>query len=1399
MVSRSVATQMGAARRDIEHMRNQARALALEQPLLQESLASLSSGLDRLDAMIESLRNQNIELERVQDELATERQRYGLAFLSAPDAHLITSLRGTIQAANEAASHLLGVAADAALPGKRLATFVDSRDRLSFSQGLDDILQKGRLTDWALTLRPPDSAPIHVSCTVGTAPDHTGKPTQLFWALCDISTRMRAYRERTHAEQLLANLLDANPAAVAWLSAQDLIIRWANPSFLNLAPSAVRGEIIGKPYGEVFPPSQGFVEAEVARHVRDSGDSAQVDRLIYQGPDGATRTYSLRITPAPQDDEPGMLLTMWDTTPIEQVIRRTERAAEQVRQREIELDAVFRAAAEAIIVYDAGGTPVRANPAAVRAYGFDPVGLDRRQVAQRLNLRYPDGSPVPFDQVASSRGLRGETLQGVRFLMHGADDQDRIILSSTAPLFVNGDMRGAVLLWADITEREKLLEQSQWQRTLLERLMANAPVGMAVVRVPEMRYELANPAYEAIPGMEHPVLHRTMAQVLPKAAAGAALGLVEQAVQQRQTISVREMETSGKNGLPVSYWDVDHVPLLNAEGQVERVLMIVHDATDQVLARRHFAELASRSAAILESMAEAVTVFDLQGRLVHANAAALRLMGVDDLEHANLEPEAVADIFSMAYSDGRPLSLEEWPASRVLAGESFSGLELWVTRSDLGKQWIGSFSGTPVYDSDGRIFLGVVVAHDITARKMAEAERERLIAELDAERARLSTIIQNAPEGILVADDQGRIVLANAAAQALYGETPQLPIDLRQMDSILVRRADGARIERSEYTIVRAALYGETHMDEETTLALPDGKEVDLLGNTAPIRDSQGRIAGAVTLFRDVTERKKAQQAIERLAQRLQGLHDTDRAILSASSAEDIAEAALFHLGKLVPHVRSSVVLFNPDNELADILAVREGKSGFLRGSRFPISWFARWIDLTQGDNVVIENLEGVEKPTPLQRALIGAGVQSTVSIALRAEGRTMGVLNLGMAEPGRPSDEPIAILQELADQLAVGIRQAQLHEQVQRYAQELENRVEQRTAQLRASESRFQTLFHQAGLGMTIMDVQGRFLEANQALQEMSGYPPEEVLGHRFTQHIYPEDLDDARDKWRGLVTGQYSTYRAEHRYVRRDGQVIWASLTVSLVRGADQAHPFIVAMVQDITEQRRAQAALIQSEKLAVTGRLATSLVHEINNPLQSVIGCLGLAEETLAEGGDVSRYLRVARDELQRAARIVGDLRDLHRPARSKEKEPTDVNALLERVLALSAKRLRDNAVDVQLDLAADLPAASMVRDRIQQVFVNLVLNAIDAMPNGGSLQVRTQATTSPEGIAISFSDTGYGIPQDVLSNIFAPFFSTKPDGLGLGLYVSHNIVAQHGGTLEASSAPGQGTTFTVWLPA
>jgi two-component system, NtrC family, sensor kinase len=230
-------------------------------------------------------------------------------------------------------------------------------------------------------------------------------------------------------------------------------------------------------------------------------------------------------------------------------------------------------------------------------------------------------------------------------------------------------------------------------------------------------------------------------------------------------------------------------------------------------------------------------------------------------------------------------------------------------------------------------------------------------------------------------------------------------------------------------------------------------------------------------------------------------------------------------------------------------------------------------------------------------------------------------------------------------------------------------------------------------------------------------------------------------------------------------------------------------------------AQAQLLQSAKLAAVGELAASVAHEINNPLYAARNSLYLVAQDLPPGAPQHPFLEIAQQELGRIARIITRMRDFYRPARA-ELAPVDVNAILLETIALVQSHLRHGRVTATTDLADDLPPLIAHADQLRQVFLNLLLNACDAMRDGGTVcvttRLRARVGEGPPCIAIQVSDSGVGIPPEHLPHLFEPFYTTKPHGTGLGLAISMHIITQHGGTILPESTVGAGTTFTVTLP-
>ncbi|HEY4688174.1 MAG TPA: GAF domain-containing protein [Anaerolineae bacterium] len=257
--------------------------------------------------------------------------------------------------------------------------------------------------------------------------------------------------------------------------------------------------------------------------------------------------------------------------------------------------------------------------------------------------------------------------------------------------------------------------------------------------------------------------------------------------------------------------------------------------------------------------------------------------------------------------------------------------------------------------------------------------------------------------------------------------------------------------------------------------------------------------------------------------------------------------------------------------------------------------------------------------------------------------------------------------------------------------------------------------------------------------------------------------------------------------------------SLAASIAVAVDNARLY-EELARSARELERSHAQLVQSEKLAATGRLMLSLAHEINNPLQAIANCLHLSLEPDLSEERRNDFLSMAREEVERLTILIQRMLEFYRPSPS-DQTWSDVNGSIRRVLALAEGKLRRSHVEVVSNLAPDLPYARIAADQATQVFLNLAVNAAEALDGsqGGRLIVRSRLDESGEWVEVDFVDNGPGIPPDVVPHIFEPFFTTKTTGSGLGLAVSYGIIERSGGRLSVDSQAGQGARFNVRLPA
>jgi len=347
----------------------------------------------------------------------------------------------------------------------------------------------------------------------------------------------------------------------------------------------------------------------------------------------------------------------------------------------------------------------------------------------------------------------------------------------------------------------------------------------------------------------------------------------------------------------------------------------------------------------------------------------------------------------------------------------------------------------------------------------------------------------------------------------------------------------------------------------------------------------------------------------------------------------------------------------------------------------------------------------------------------------------------------------------------------------------------------------KYQVYYQNSPIGIAILDEQGNFVETNPAFIDHLESHNSQVVNCHYTEVVEGQMGEKLRSLFEILIKNKLP-YAKDVLSIKTSGDNHRIfEVTLSKFYDTDDQSFKTMLFTEDITQQKDTHMALLQSEKLALTGRLAASLAHEINNPLQTSLGCLGLVDEMLQENDDkgLTVYIKLAIEELQRSARIVKKLRDLNQSSDISERVPVNLGDIIEDVLVLTKNRLEDKGIMPLLAIEKPLMSIPASKDQMQQVLLNLIMNAIDELSDGGQIFLELTKTNRPKGVAIKIRDTGNGIDPEITHNIFDPFFTTKDGGLGLGLYISKQIIENHSGTMEFSSQPGKGTEFQIWLPA
>ncbi len=918
-----------------------------------------------------------------------------------------------------------------------------------------------------------------------------------------------------------------------------------------------------------------------------------------------------------------------------------------------------------------------------------------------------------------------------------------------------------------------------------------------------------------------------------------------------------------------------------------RLPSAMRSALEESTRRRAARESESRYRSLFEGVPVGLYRGALSGQILDANPALIELLGYPSRE--SLMAVNIRDVYADA-------SMRRTLLEKLEREGKVHDLELRWKR--YGGQIITvRVSARPIRDPSGRLLHYEGVVEDVT-------ERKRSREELQESNQFRQEIIQGAGEGIVVHDRDLRYIVWNRYMEKMTGLPAERVLGRKALDLFPFLRESGIE------ALLQRALGGDTALSKDVPYTIPEtGLSGWAIATYGPHRNAAGQIVGVIGLVHDVTERRRAEQALRESEERFRLMADAAPVMIWTDDADGMTtyfnKPWLDFTGRRIEQElglgsRESI---HPDDvqRFAEVYAAaqaerrafqteyrlrrRDGEYRWMLETAMPRftaagafeGFIGSVIDLTerkQNERIqsalyriaarassaedidtffaavheivgelmyaknfyvalydaatqtlsfpyCVDEVDPTPAPRPLFRGLteyvlkrgtpllmpdedfpalvatgevevVGSPSVDWLGVPLKVGGSTFGVLVVQSYDPRfRYGETEKDVLTFVSQQIAVAVDRKRAQER------------------LRDSEERYRLLFERNLAGVYRVTLSGRILECNDALAHMFGYASREDLVHRDVTELYP--ASKARDEFRESLFHFRSLVNYEMRGQRRDGTVVWTLENAALLADEKAGEVIVEGTVTDITARKLLEEQLRQSQKMEAIGQLAGGIAHDFNNLLTTVIGYSNMALNQLSPHEPIREEIAEIQKAGERAANLT---RQLLAFSRKQLFEPRvlDVNALI-----MESTRMLARLIGEHIRFVTDLePALGHVRadpGQIEQVIVNLVVNARDAMPDGGTLTIRTRnagADGAPRRarygaplwphVVISVEDTGMGIDAETQKRIFEPFFTTKekPHGTGLGLATVYGIVSQSGGQVVVDSEPGHGARFDIFLP-
>ena len=809
----------------------------------------------------------------------------------------------------------------------------------------------------------------------------------------------------------------------------------------------------------------------------------------------------------------------------------------------------------------------------------------------------------------------------------------------------------------------------------------------------------------------------------------------------------------------------------------------------------------------METAPDSIYFKDCNGRFIRVNKEKLKRFGVRDA--SQILGKTDFDFFTQ--EDARAMQVDELEILRT--GEPIIAKEERVSRFDGSTAWVLT-TKMPLRNETGEIIGTFGITRDITAHKKAEQS-------LVYGQHLLETIMNHVPDYMYFKDLEGHFVRVNTAFANQFGNCePHEMIGKTDFDFLTPEAAQASFDD--EQKVIKT---GEPVLGKEEHEIWLDGHEWWVLTSKMPFRDESGKVIGTFGVTRDITQRKRAEEALKQVQQDLE-----NRVQERTSELMRTNERLLEEIGDRIEAELRTAMFSNLGYWLSSATQAEEAAKTILDVADQLLGWDSAYLhlftgepkrvipiityDLIAGKREILRGDRGGELISDRDRKIIDHGAElvlrhapqlseemipfgsgkpslSLMFVPIRNGAKVIGALSIQSYSADVYTDKDLKTLQALADFCSGTLERIQA-------AQALRN-----------SQEHFSKAFMSSPVPMTLSLLRsGKYFDVNDAMLRLTGFSRDEMIGRTSLElGIWPHP--ESRQKMVDAVIANRSVRDMEFELRTKAGQLRKTLLSVEMMDFGGE--PTILVSVYDATERFNLEERLRQSQKMEAVGQLAAGVAHDFNNILTIIQGHTTLLLETEGIDESARESLAQVNDAAERAANLTRQLLAFSRKQRMQPRA-LDLNEIVGTTSKMLQRILGEN-ISLHFNYSPGLPPICADSGMLEQVLINLALNARDAMQSGGHLTIATEVTTIDDAYAsgrpaaqsgtfvrLTGTDTGCGMTEGTLGRIFEPFFTTKEvgKGTGLGLATVYGIVKQHRGWIEAESAISKGSAFKIYLP-